>query len=94
MKIAGALLLLAGVLGLLAGEFSHRVPATTVATASIGGVLNRMEGMDVPPVVGGVALAVGLGILLLGSRRPPRQRRVRFYRRPSARDPYFLRIWR
>lgn len=94
MRFAGALLLLAGAFGLLAGEITHRAMASPLPTAAINGAIDWWARLDLPPVVSGLVLAIGLGVLLLAPGRSPRQRRFRFPRRAAARDPYFLRIWR
>lgn len=69
MKIAGIVLIIVGALALAYQGFSY---TTTEKDAEIGPLKIQHEEtkhVPLPPIVGGICLAAGIGILVFGSRR-------------------------
>jgi hypothetical protein len=68
MRVLAILLIVLGALGLAYGGFSYWHRETVVDLGPIHATRDKHESVPIPPVVGGVALAVGV-VLLLGGRR-------------------------
>lgn len=69
MKIAGIVLIIVGALALAYQGFSF---TRTEKDAQIGPIKiqhEETEHVPLPPIVGGICIAVGIGVLVLGSRR-------------------------
>ncbi len=68
MKIAAILLIALGVLGLLVGGFRVAYPDKVVDAGPIEVSVTKHKTVLVPPILGGVALAAGVALLLAGKR--------------------------
>ncbi len=69
MKIAGIILIIFGVLALVYQGFSY---TRTEKDAQIGPIKiqhEETEHVPLPPIVGGICVVVGIGVLVFGSRR-------------------------
>ncbi|PAW78518.1 MAG: DUF3185 domain-containing protein [Verrucomicrobia bacterium Tous-C9LFEB] len=69
MKIAGIVLIIVGALALAYQGFSF---TRTEKDAQIGPIKiqhEETEHVPLPPIVGGICIAAGIGALVLGSRR-------------------------
>lgn len=69
MRIAGIILIILGVVGLLYGGITYTRRRDTVSLGPITATVNQKETFPISPVAGGIALVVGVGLLLAGSRR-------------------------
>jgi hypothetical protein len=70
MKMAvGILLIVVGVVGLAVGGINYTRREKVIDIGPIEATAERRERIPVPPVVGGIALAAGLVLLLAGNRR-------------------------
>ena len=70
MKIAGVLLIVLGLLGLLYGGFSYNRDATAVKLGPIELSVKKRETVDVPVWAGVGALVVGGFLLVFGAKKP------------------------
>jgi hypothetical protein len=69
MKIIGIVLIVIGALALAYQGFSY---TQTEKDAQLGPIQiqhQETKNVPIPPIVGGICLAVGIGALVLGSRR-------------------------
>ena len=69
MRIAGIILILLGVVGLIYGGITYTRRRDTVSVGPITATVNQRETLPISPVAGGIALVVGIGLLIAGSRR-------------------------
>jgi hypothetical protein len=68
MKIVGILLIVVGVLALAYGGFSYTKREKIVDVGPIEATAKTRETVPLPPVLGGLALAGGIVLLIAGSR--------------------------
>ena len=69
MRIAGIVLIILGVVGLVYGGITYTRRRDTVSIGPITATVNQRETFPISPVAGGVALVAGIGLFLAGSRR-------------------------
>ena len=69
MRIAGIILIILGVVGLVYGGITYTRRRDTVSLGPITATVNQRETFPISPVVGGLALVVGVGLFVAGSRR-------------------------
>lgn len=69
MKIAGILLIVAGALALAYGGFSYTSREKIVDIGPIEATAERRNTVPLPPVLGAVALAGGVVLLVMSSRK-------------------------
>jgi len=69
MRIVGIVLIVLGVLGLAYGGVTYTRRRDTVRVGPVSATVRQKETVPIPPVLGGVALVVGIGLLVAGSRR-------------------------
>lgn len=69
MKIAAIVLIILGVLGLAYGGFSYVRSDKVVDVGSLEISVDKKESVPIPPVLGGVAVLAGLGMLMMDSRK-------------------------
>lgn len=69
MKIAGILLIVFGVIALAYGGFSYTKTEEIVDLGPIQATAETRETVPLPPILGGLALAGGIVLLIAGSRR-------------------------
>ncbi|MEO6524990.1 MAG: DUF3185 domain-containing protein [Gemmatimonadaceae bacterium] len=69
MRIAGIILIVLGLIGLVYGGITYTRRQDTVSIGPITATVNQREKLPISPIAGGVALAVGIGLLLTGGRR-------------------------
>ncbi len=70
VKIIGALLVAAGALGLGYGSFSYTKETHDLKLGPIQLSVEEKETVNVPAWAGGIAIALGVGLLLFGGRKP------------------------
>jgi hypothetical protein len=69
MKIAAIVLIVAGVLALAYGGFSYTREKKVIDLGPIEATTKTRETVPVPPLIGGAAVAAGIGLLVLSSRK-------------------------
>jgi hypothetical protein len=69
MKIVGIVLIVVGVLALAYGGFSYTKREKIVDIGPIEATAETKETVPLPPVLGGLALAGGIVLLIAGSRK-------------------------
>jgi hypothetical protein len=72
MKIAslvGTILVIVGLVGLIWGGVSYTKEETLIDVGPIEATTQTRERIPMPPIIGGVALAAGVVLLIAGARR-------------------------
>jgi uncharacterized membrane protein YidH (DUF202 family) len=69
MKIAAIVLIVAGVLALAYGGFSYTREKKVIDLGPIQATTKTQETVPIPPLIGGAAVAAGIGLLVLSSRK-------------------------
>lgn len=69
MKIVGILLIVLGVLALAYGGFSYTTREEIVDIGPIEATAETRETVPLPPILGGLALAGGIVLLIAGSKK-------------------------
>lgn len=67
--IAGVVLIVLGLAGLLYGGFSYTSRETIVDVGPIQATAERTKSLPIPPVAGAVAVAAGVALLVVGMRK-------------------------
>ena len=68
MRIAAIILIVLGVIGLLVGGFRIAYPDKVVDAGPIDVSVTKHENIPIPPILGGLALAAGVVLLMVGKR--------------------------
>jgi hypothetical protein len=68
MKIAGIVLVVVGLAALLLGGFSYTTDETVLDVGPLEASVEQEETVPIPPILGGIALAAGVALLVMGSR--------------------------
>jgi len=69
VRIAGIVLIILGVVGLVYGGITYTRRRDTVSIGPITATVNQRETFPISPVAGAVAIDAGIGLFLAGSRR-------------------------
>lgn len=69
MKIIGVVLIVVGIIALAYGGISYTRREKVLDIGPIEATAERRETIPLPPVLGGLALAGGIVLLIVGSRR-------------------------
>jgi len=69
IKLAGIVLIVLGVLALVYHEFNYRETKQDAQIGSLTIQHKETETVSLPPIVGGVLIAAGVGALFVGSRK-------------------------
>lgn len=69
MRVLGILLIVVGIVGLVWGGITYTRHKDTVSVGPISATVQQRETFPISPVVGGVALVIGIGLLVAGGRR-------------------------
>ena len=69
MRIAGIILIILGVVGLVYGGITYTRRRDTISLGPITATLKQRETFPISPVAGAVAVVAGIGLLMAGSRR-------------------------
>lgn len=69
MRIAGIILIILGIIGLVYGGITYTRRRDTVSIGPITATVNQRETVPIPPVAGAIALVVGIGLVVAGGRR-------------------------
>jgi hypothetical protein len=69
MRILGIVLIVLGAIGLAYGGITYTRRRDTVRLGPVSATLRQKETIPISPILGGIAIAAGIGLLLMGSRR-------------------------
>jgi hypothetical protein len=69
MRIAGIILIILGVVGLVYGGITYTRRRDTVSLGPITATVNQRETFPISPVAGVIAIVAGIGLLVAGSRK-------------------------
>lgn len=69
MRILGIILIVSGALGLLYGGFSYTRRRDTVRLGPMSATIEQRETVPIPPILGGIAVVAGVGLLLMAGRK-------------------------
>ena len=69
-QVIGILLIVIGLVSLIWGGVSWTREETVLDLGPIEATTRERETIPVPPILGGLLLAGGVGLLLIGGRRP------------------------
>lgn len=69
MRIAGFILIVIGIIGLVYGGVTYTKSKKTVSVGPLSATFRERETFPISPVVGGIALVAGIGLVLAGGRR-------------------------
>ena len=69
MRIAGIVLIIVGVIGLVWGGITYTKRQDTVEMGPLSVTAKQNETVPIPPIVSGIALVAGIGLLLAGGKR-------------------------
>jgi hypothetical protein len=62
-------LIVLGILGLVYGGITYTRRRDTVRLGPLSATVRQKETIPVPPILGGLAVVAGIGLLVAGSRR-------------------------
>lgn len=69
MRIAGIILIILGVVGLVYGGITYTRHRDTISIGPLTATVNQRETFPISPVAGVIALVAGIGLLMGASRR-------------------------
>lgn len=69
MRLAGIVLIVLGVIGLIWGGITYTKRRDTVSVGPISASVQEKETFPISPLVSGIALIAGVGLLIAGGRR-------------------------
>ena len=69
MRIAGIVLIVVGIIGLVYGGITYTRRKDTVSVGPLSATVSQRETFPISPVAGVVAVVAGVGLLVAGSRR-------------------------
>ncbi len=69
MKIVGIVLIVIGIIGLAYGGITYTTREKVLDIGPIEATAERQKTIPLPPVLGGLALAGGVALLIVGSKR-------------------------
>lgn len=69
MRIAGIILIVLGIIGLVYGGITYTRRRDTVSIGPFSATVQQRETLPISPVAGAIVLAAGIGLLLAGGRR-------------------------
>ena len=69
MKLAGIVLLILGALSLIYGGFTYNRQRTIVDLGPIKATATEQKTVPLSPIVGGIAMAAGVGLLFVSRKR-------------------------
>jgi hypothetical protein len=71
MKLVGVLLIVLGVVSLAYGGITYTRREKVLDIGPIEATAERQRTIPLPPILGAAALAGGIGLLVIGSRKKP-----------------------
>lgn len=70
MKIVGIVLIVVGLISLAYGGITYTSREKVLDIGPIEATAERQKTVPMPPIIGGVALVAGIGLLVMGSKKP------------------------
>lgn len=70
MKIVGIVLIVVGLISLAYGGINYTSREKVLDIGPIEATAERQKTLPMPPILGGVALVAGIGLLVMGSKKP------------------------
>jgi hypothetical protein len=70
MKIVGIVLIVVGLISLAYGGITYTSREKVLDIGPIEATAERRRTVPMPPILGGVALVAGIGLLVMGSKKP------------------------
>jgi hypothetical protein len=70
MKIVGIVLIVVGLISLAYGGITYTSREKVLDIGPIEATAERRRTVPMPPIIGGVALVAGIGLLVMGSKKP------------------------
>lgn len=70
MKIVGIVLIVVGLISLAYGGITYTSREKVLDIGPIEATAERQKTLPMPPILGGVALVAGIGLLVMGSKKP------------------------
>jgi len=69
MKIVGIVLIVVGLISLAYGGITYTSREKVLDIGPIEATAERQKTVPMPPIIGGVALVAGIGLLVMGSKK-------------------------
>lgn len=69
MRVAGIVLIIVGIIGLVWGGITYTRRKDTLRVGPISATVQQRETFPISPVVSGIALVAGLALVVAGGRR-------------------------
>lgn len=69
MRVLGIILIILGVIGLAYGGITYTRRSETVNVGPVSATVQERETLPLSPILSGVALLAGIGLLVAGGRR-------------------------
>jgi hypothetical protein len=69
VRLAGIVLIVLGIIGLVWGGITYTKHRDTVSVGPISATVQQRETFPISPLVGGIALLAGIGLLVAGGKR-------------------------
>jgi len=69
MRLLGIVLILAGAAALIYGGITYTKKRDTVNLGPFSATVRQKERVNVPPILGGIVLAAGVALVIVGGRR-------------------------
>jgi hypothetical protein len=69
MRVVGIILIVLGLIGLVVGGISYTRRREAVEIGPVSVAVRERETIPIPPILGGVALLAGVGLLVAAGRR-------------------------
>ena len=69
MKIAAIILIVVGAISLAYGGITYTTREKVLDIGPIEATAERRKTVPLPPIIGGIALAAGIGLLVMGSKK-------------------------
>ncbi len=71
--IIGIILIIVGAIGLIYGGITYTTKKDAIDFGGIEFQINERERIDMPPILGGIAMAVGVGLVFIGRKGKSRE---------------------
>ena len=69
MRMLGIVLIVCGIIGLAYGGFTYTRRKDSVSFGGMTATVTQREKVPIPPILGGIALLAGIGILVAGGKK-------------------------
>ncbi len=69
MRVVGIILVVLGVIGLIWGGITYTRSRESVSVGPLTATVGEKERVPIPPILGGIALLLGIGLIVAGGRK-------------------------